>query len=108
MPSPRWLPAIIASIHAHAAAGSVRITDKAYDEMDQLGVDTMDVCETLAGLAARDFYERVVSNVPPYGYLYAFKPDLDGLTLYVKVALRATCLVVSFHGDDLYGDQDQD
>jgi len=36
-------------------------------------------------------------------WLYVFKPRIAGIVLYVKVVLRADCVVISFHeegGDD--------
>jgi len=33
-------------------------------------------------------------------WMYVFKPELSGTTLYVKLLLREQCLVVSFHADE--------
>lgn len=32
-------------------------------------------------------------------WLYVFKVDVHGLTLYIKVAIRENCVVISFHED---------
>jgi hypothetical protein len=32
--------------------------------------------------------------------VYAFKPAIDGMVMYVTLILRAGCVVVSFHEDE--------
>jgi hypothetical protein len=32
--------------------------------------------------------------------MYVFKPEVEGLVLYVKLVLRGDCIVVSFHEDE--------
>jgi len=39
-------------------------------------------------------------------WLYVFKPRIAEIVLYVKVVLRADCVVISFHEEG--GDDDQD
>ncbi len=34
------------------------------------------------------------------GWLYVFKPRVADTTLYVKLVLRARCVVISFHGEE--------
>ena len=40
-------------------------------------------------------------------WLYVFKPRIAGIVLYVKVVLRADCVVISFHEERGNDDQDQ-
>lgn len=82
-------------------ARSVQITDKARREIErlELGLDREDVCDLLARLDANGFAARLVSESTGE-YLYVFKPAVAGITLYVKLIVRADCVVVSFHEDE--------
>ncbi len=40
--------------------------------------------------------------------MYVFKPTLFGSILYVKLILRADCIVVSFHEDEGAGHEEDD
>lgn len=55
--------------------------------------------DVLGDLTAAEFHERFASHAPPYDTLYVFKPVAFGLVLYVKIALRTDCVVISFHED---------
>ncbi len=60
----------------------------------------------LASLDESDFEVRIASALTDE-WLYVFKPVVGGTALYVKVALRNGCLVVSFHEDEVSdGDED--
>lgn len=98
---PRWLPHILGRIRELAAVRRVFITNKARREIEQLdlGLDREDVCDLLAALDEDDFSTRVASELTGE-WLYVFKPDAAGLMLYVKVIVRASCVVVSFHEDE--------
>ena len=39
--------------------------------------------------------------------MYVFKPSLAGTIVYLKLILRAECLVVSFHEDEGESDEEQ-
>jgi hypothetical protein len=65
----------------------------------ELGLDPDDVCDVLAGLQRSDLAERIQSQVRGE-WMYIFKPQLEGVVVYVKVILRDDCLVVSFHEDE--------
>jgi hypothetical protein len=39
--------------------------------------------------------------------MYVFKPSVASTTVYVKLILRAECLVVSFHEDEGESDEEQ-
>ena len=97
---PRWLPRVVSRIRELAADRRVAITDKARRELEllELGLDREDLCEVVAGLSSADFYERIASSVMGE-WLYVFKPDVAGTTLYVKLAVRGNCVVISFHED---------
>lgn len=98
---PRWLSQVLSKIRELAAARSVRITDKARREIERLdlGLDREDVCDLLAQLGVGDFSERVAFDQTGE-WLFVFKPVLAGATLYVKLIVRADCIVVSFHEDE--------
>lgn len=95
---PRWLPRLLSRIRALAAAGHVGFTDKASWEAQQIGLSRDDVVQILGALAARDDPRRLRSSVLDE-WLYSFRPVLPGLRLYVKVAIRTECVVISCHED---------
>ena len=64
-----------------------------------LGLDRDDVCELLANLDEDDFSRRVESELTAE-WMYVFKPEVCGIGLYVKLIVRANCVVVSFHEDE--------
>jgi len=63
-------------------------------------------CESLEGLKAADFVERLVSEVTGE-WMYVFKPSVGGIPIYVKVILRRGCVVVSFHEDEGGDDEER-
>ena len=95
---PRWLPRVLGRIHALAAARRVYFTLKGLRELAalDLGLDEQDACELLAALQAEDFRARLASKATGE-WLYVFLPRFAGTRLYVKVILRAECVVISFH-----------
>jgi hypothetical protein len=38
-------------------------------------------------------------------WMYVFRPSVDGAIVYVKIVLRADCVVISFHEEE---DRDED
>ncbi|MBI4517161.1 MAG: type II toxin-antitoxin system MqsR family toxin [Deltaproteobacteria bacterium] len=98
---PRWLSKVLNRIHTLAASGSVRLTDKALVELAalDLSLDPDDVCLVLSELTRDDFGERLRSQTSPE-WLYVFKPEVAGIPVYLKLALRSDCVVISFHEDD--------
>ncbi len=95
-----WLLQILNTIHAHARARRVAITTKARIELRKLklGLDLEDVYSILAELEVRDFDHRLESDTPDE-WLYVFKPTVWNVVIYLKVVLRADCVVISFHRD---------
>ena len=104
---PRWLPRVLARIHRLAAEGKVQFTEKAFDELRglPLGISVQDAHNILENLTAGECARRLVSREAEE-WLYVFKPRIAEIVLYVKVALRADCVVISFHEEG--GDDDQD
>ena len=103
---PRWLPRLLRRIHELAGRGRVRLTLKATRELTALGgLDVQDACDVLAALTARDLSERFESEHTGE-WMYVFKPAVAGTVVYLKLVLRAECLVVSFHEDE--GESDEE
>jgi hypothetical protein len=90
-----------------AAERRVRITEKARREVEalDLGLDAEDVCELLAALDEDEFHARLLSTATDE-WMYVFRPMVAGVALYVKIVVRADCVVVSFHEDE--DDEDQE
>jgi Motility quorum-sensing regulator, toxin of MqsA len=105
---PRWLGRLLRRIHDLARRGRVRFTYKAVRELAALGsgLDAQDACDVLAGLTADDFAERLESNATKE-WMYVFKPSVAGSAVYVKLILRAECVILSFHTDEGEPDEDQ-
>jgi hypothetical protein len=105
---PRWLPRVLSRIHRLAAEGRVQFTDKALRELEalDLGLNEHDGAEVVLGLTARECAGRVFSPETAE-WLYVFKPLVAGTALYVKLVLRAHCIVISFHRGES-GDENED
>ena len=97
----RWLPRILAEIARLAAAQRLSFTHKALRELAalDLGLDPEDARAVLMQLDAGDSAGRRTSTVTGE-WLYIFKPLVQTTVVYVKVILRADCVVVSFHADE--------
>jgi len=93
-----WLSRVLADIARCVAAGDVRFTSKARLEMRGLGCDTDDVHEVLSGLTEEDFFARLRSERTGE-WMYVFKPWLVGNVIYLKLVIRAGCVIISFHED---------
>ena len=105
---PRWLPRALARIHRLAAEGKGQFTEKALRELGalDLGLNEHDGAEVVLGLTARECAGRVCSPETAE-WLYVFKPLVAGTALYVKLVLRAHCVVISFHSGES-GDENED
>jgi hypothetical protein len=96
---PTWLPRILRRIRDLAGAGRVRFTVKVADELSLLSLDARDAVEVLCALSAADADGRVRSR--DIGeWMYVFKPTVGQMVLYLKIAVRDDCIVVSFHEDE--------
>lgn len=98
---PRWLPGVLTRIRDLAAAGKVLFTLKARRELASLefGLDEQDACDLLVNLTAEDSAGRLAS-AGTGEWMYVFKPAVAGVVLYVKLILRADCIVISLHEDE--------
>jgi hypothetical protein len=95
----RWIGKVLRRIADFASARKVSFTLKALQEMAGLSVDEEDACEVLAELTAEDCLGRQRSKKTGE-WMYAFKPEFQGVELYVKVVLRESCVLISFHEDE--------
>jgi hypothetical protein len=95
---PRWVMRTVNRVRLFAAARNVSFTDKAATELSALGIDSEDAKDVLGRLSPREAACRVRSERSG-AWLYVFKTRLEGTSLYVKLAFRQTCVVVSFHED---------
>lgn len=98
----RWKAVALGEIQRLTRAGRVVLTNKARRELDQLAehlIDEDDLPEILLGLRGPDLVRRVLSR-DRQEWLYVFKPEVLELTLYLKVAIRTNCVVISFHEDE--------
>jgi hypothetical protein len=97
----RRRPAILERIRKLAAGREVRFTLKARQELAslELFLDEDDACEVLANLNAKDSAGRLKAAATGE-WMYVFKPQVAQTILYVKVIVRRTCIVISFHEDE--------
>lgn len=95
---PRWLTTVLARIRTLATEGKVRLTLRALRELAALGLDVDDAIAVITGLRAADSAGRVIS-AGTGEWLYVFKPQVGGTAVYLKLAVRVGCIVVSFHVD---------
>ena len=105
---PGWLSRVLGRIHRLAADGKVELTEKAFEELRALplGISIEDAHHILENLTAGECAGRLVSREAEE-WLYVFKPRIAEIVLYVKVVLRADCVVISFHEERGNDDQDQ-
>jgi hypothetical protein len=97
---PRWAASVSAVIRDRVARGQVRFTLKSISELAMLGegLDESDICEILADLRPSDLYSRLRS-ASTLEWMYVFKPHVGATILYIKVIVRASCIVISCHDD---------
>jgi len=95
----RWLPKVLKRLHEYAAAGQIRLTFKAAQETLLLGLSPEDVRDVIEGLDAHSFADRLASKATGE-WMYVFKPDVGDQIIYLKLILRESCVVVSFHEDE--------
>ena len=100
---PKWLTRVLLRIRDLVAQENVRFTHKANEELKALGLNQEDGTEILAGLEAKDFSARLTSDATGE-WMYVFKPTLGVTSAYVKLILRGSCVVVSFHEDPSHED----
>ena len=105
---PKWLPSVLERVHDLASMGRVLFTLKALRELASLdpSLDEEDAVAALRRLRGADSAGRIRSEHTGE-WLYVFLPLVAGETLYVKLVLRADCLIVSFH-EQVDDDQEAD
>ena len=96
---PTWLPSILRGIGDLAAAGRVRFTLKALRELAALSLDADDAVDVLRALSRTDAHGRL-RTAGTGEWMYVFKPTVGEQVIYLKVAVRDECIVVSFHEDE--------
>ena len=99
--SRRWATSVLRQIRGLAAQRKVRFTLKALQELGRLGMglDEADACDVLVNLTRSDLVGRLVSEKTGE-WMYVFKPSVAGVVAYVKVVVRADCVVISFHEEE--------
>ena len=98
---PRWLPKVLFQVARLAAERRLSFTHKALRELAALGLglDPDDARDVLMNLTEGDSAGRLTSAATGE-WMYVFKPLIETSIIYVKVIIRADCIVVSFHGDE--------
>ena len=98
IPTPLQIRRALVQIATLALAGAVQLTGKALGEAAALEppADIDDVIVTLLGLTAADFAQQLASSATGEP-LWVFLPPTEFGNLYIKVAIRTHCVVISFH-----------
>ena len=96
-----WATAVLRRVRRLATERKVRFTLKAFQELARLGMglDEEDACDVLAKLNPSDLVGRLVSERTGE-WMYVFRPVVGGIVVYVKIVLRADCVVISFHEEE--------
>ena len=81
-----------------AERGRVLATRKAVQELEDLDVSLhpSDIRELLLDLKSSDAVKRLKSDVDGT-WLYVFGVEVEGLKVYLKLAVRNDCVVISIH-----------
>jgi len=74
-------------------------------ELADVGLDEEDALHILSRLRPVDLAGRIESKHTPE-WLYVFKPEAANSVFYVKLILRTSCVVISFHEDQADGDEE--
>ena len=104
----RWLSLVLVRIRERAAQPKVYFTMKALRELAGLsmGLDEEDAWDVLANLTTSEFAERLRSKKTGE-WMYILKPEVGGVLVYLKVILRADCIVISFHEEQDQSHEDK-
>ncbi len=89
---------VIDQIKLLALAGRVIFTAKALYELESMdiGLDSTDVCLLLTTLEKNDFHDRILSKITDE-YLYVFIVRISNIEVYLKIMIRQSCVIISFH-----------
>ena len=83
------------------------MTYKAVREAAALGLSPEDIRDVVVSLEPTDSSGRL-SSKQTGEWMYVFKPQIGGQVLYVKLVLRESCVVVSFHEDEGGGHEEDE
>jgi hypothetical protein len=100
-----WLSKALCRITALATAQSACFTLKAARELSVLELDAEDAGDILSNLTVDDSEGRMKSHTTGK-WMHIFKPQLPETVLYIKIVLRDTCVLISFHEDDVESDEE--
>lgn len=104
-----WKAAVVAEIRRLATEYRIIITDKADQELRELRswnpnrpdipeLYEEDVRDLLLALEPKSCIQRVES-IHTGELLYVFRPEFAETVVYLKVAVREDCVVISLHED---------
>jgi hypothetical protein len=103
----RWRWVVTSRVRAFASEGRVRFTNKAGLELKALvlplGHD--EALDVLASLTPDEASGQLRSSVSGE-WLYVYRPLVAGVLLYIKLALREDCVVISFHTEEDQGEKE--
>jgi hypothetical protein len=96
-----WRKKALGKVHLHVREQRVLFTLKALRELEalELGLDQDDVCRILEDLDETDLSQRIAFELT-HEWLYIFKTSVAEIELYLKVAIRHSCVLISFHEDE--------
>jgi hypothetical protein len=78
--------------------GTVAVSAYAIDRaLDELGWAREDILAQLADLRKEDFLRREVSDRGDGVLIWVFRPELEGLALWIRIREHGGFFVISFH-----------
>ena len=90
-PNPRLGGPAEGALHAEGVPGA--------GASRSMGLDEEDACDVLASLTRSGLVGRLVSEQTGE-WMCVFKPSVAGVVVYMKVVVRAHCVVISFHEEE--------
>lgn len=97
----RWRWRVALRVRRAVREHRVRFTQKAERELGEsvLPLDHADALNILAELTPRGVFQVLASEATGEP-LYVYRIQASGMPLYIKLALRGSCDVISFHDDE--------
>lgn len=104
----RWRWRVTLRVRRAVREHRVWFTQKAARELEEsvLRLDHADALDILAGLTPEDAFQAFASEVTGE-CLYVYRIRVSGVPLYIKLALRGRCDVISFHDDEGPADDEE-
>lgn len=93
-----WKAKALTTLRKHLEQNTIQFTEKARSELAALDLYELDAVEMMAEFTSSELVDRIQSTSSGEP-LYVFKPRLGNSRLYVKMAFRSYCDVISFHPD---------